>query len=293
LLAFVRTAHYWTKLHPELAFEDDISHLLVTHETLAQCILKDPEAQKDSLGWQVAAELTSLRERQRQHESMTGRLLQTQEEERKRISRALHDDLSQKVALLAFDTSNLVLATPSSREELTKSLSNLQIRTAGLATDIRKIAHQLHPSILDDIGLGAALRELCHEFSEREAFEVVFEEKTLLKGNLPMDVASCLYRVAQEALHNVVKHAQASQVWLTVSGSPDKVFLCIRDNGVGFDSEATASRHGLGVISMEERARLVQGDLCIQSQPGQGTTLIVSVPLPRSRNEAPASTTSG
>jgi signal transduction histidine kinase len=108
-----------------------------------------------------------------------------------------------------------------------------------------------------------------------------------------VDVASCLYRVAQEALHNIVKHARASQVRLTLSGNADNICICVHDDGVGLDSEPRKSGHGLGVISMRERARLVQGDFSIHSQPGQGTTLTVSVPLSRRHSETSASTVSG
>jgi PAS domain S-box-containing protein len=234
----------------------------------------------------------ALRESRQDLRALAGRLFRAQEEERKRIARELHDDLSQSVALLAFDTSSLALSPPPSAEDMKKALCKLQSRIADLSTDIRQIAHQLHPSILEDLGLAAALRELCEEFSARETTPVVFEQEAL-QDVLPVEIASCLYRVAQEALHNIQKHARASHIWLTVSGNPESVHLSIQDDGVGFASESGTSGHGLGIISMKERVRLVQGEFSIHSQPGQGTKVTVSVPLPGRRNEVHAVTVIG
>jgi PAS domain S-box-containing protein len=234
----------------------------------------------------------ALRESRQDLRALAGRLFRVQEEERKRIARELHDDLSQSVALLAFDTSNLALSPPREAEDLKKALCKLQSRIADLSADIRQIAHQLHPSILEDLGLGAALRELCEEFSARETTPIVFEQQAP-QDVLPMEIASCLYRVAQEALHNIQKHARASHIWLTISGDAERVHLCIRDDGVGFASESGASSQGLGIISMKERVRLVQGEFSIHSQPGQGTRLSASVPLPGGRDRAHAVTFNG
>jgi signal transduction histidine kinase len=209
---------------------------------------------------------------------LAGRLINVQEEERKRISRELHDDLSQKLALLAFDTGSLVLAPPGSGEEMKEPLRNLQTRVVQLSKDVRQLSHQLHPTILEDLGITAALNELCDELSARERIEVLFEPEPVPKA-LPLNVASCLYRVAQEALHNVVKHARASQVRLKVSGNTEEMRLYVHDNGVGFDSEADQSRHGLGIVSMKERVALVHGEFSIHAEPGRGTEVRVFVPL--------------
>jgi PAS domain S-box-containing protein len=212
--------------------------------------------------------------------AFAGRLINAQEEERKRISRELHDDLSQKLALLALNTGGLLAEPAVSSEKMNQKLRNLQGQVQQLAQDVRQISHRLHPSILDDLGLVAALNELCEEFSAREGIDVAFESESVPHA-LPIDLASCLYRVSQEALHNVLKHAQASQARLKLSASTDGIHLCIRDNGVGFDSEAGLSRPGLGIVSMKERINLVHGEFSIGSRPGQGTELRVFVPLAR------------
>ena len=218
----------------------------------------------------------ALQQSRQELRALAGRLIDAEEEERKRIARELHDDLSQKLALLAFDTGSLVLAPPPSANQTREKFRDLQTRVVQLSEDVRQISHRLHPSILEDLGLTAALRELCEEFSAREGIEVVFEQEAVPKA-LPVDVASCLYRVSQEALHNVIKHSRATRVHLKVSGSPEGIQLRIHDTGVGFDSESAS--HGLGIVSMKERVLLVQGEFSIHSQPGQGTTVEIFVPL--------------
>jgi PAS domain S-box-containing protein len=222
----------------------------------------------------------ALRHSRQELRALAGRLINAEEEERKRISRELHDDLSQKLALLAFDTGGLLVQPAPPAEKINEQLRNLQARVQQIGQNVRQISHQLHPSILEDLGLVAALTELCEEFSAREGIEVVFESEGV-SNDLPIDVASCLYRVSQEALHNVLKHAQASQARLKVSASADGIHLCICDNGVGFDSETGLARPGLGIVSMKERINLVQGEFSIDSKPGQGTELRAFVPLPR------------
>lgn len=220
----------------------------------------------------------ALQQSRQQLRALAGRLINAQEDERKRIARELHDDLSQKLALLAFDTGSLVSAPPPSVEEMKDPLRILQKRAVQLSQDVRQISHRLHPSILEDLGLPPALNELCEEFSTREGIEVLFEEKAVPQA-LPVEIASCLYRVAQEALHNVSKHARASEIHLKISGSPGGIQLYIRDNGAGFDSQAALSRPGLGIVSMKERVMLVQGEFSVHSEPGQGTEVVVFVPL--------------
>ena len=130
--------------------------------------------------------------------ALAGRLIDAEETERKRIARELHDDINQKLAILAFDTGSLALMPPPSADQTREQFRDLQAQVVQLSEDVRQISHRLHPSILEDLGLTAALRELCEEFSAREGIEVVFEQEAVPKA-LPVDVASCLYRVSQEA----------------------------------------------------------------------------------------------
>ncbi|HSF08571.1 MAG TPA: sensor histidine kinase, partial [Nitrospirales bacterium] len=143
--------------------------------------------------------------------------------------------------------------------------------------DIRHLAYQYHPSILDDLGLASALRSLCEDFEKWEGISVTCE---LPDGAriISQAVGPCLYRVVQESLRNVSKHAQASAVHLILREDEQEITLSIQDNGKGFEVDGLLSR-GLGLVSMRERVRLVGGTLLVESQPGYGTTVRVSIPV--------------
>jgi PAS domain S-box-containing protein len=241
-----------------------------------------------TVGWAtVSVDITerrraelALQESRQELRALAGRLINTEEQERKRISRELHDDLNQKLACLAFDADGLRMMPFSSEDKIREELLSLRTRIVELSKDVREISHRLHPSILDDLGLIAALDELSQEFSTRERVEVQFTHEAVPPA-IPAEVAACLYRVAQEAIHNVLKHARADYVRMRLSGDSRGIHLSIHDTGVGFDSEAGLRRPGLGILSMKERVLLVHGEFSIHSQPGQGTEVRVFVPLPK------------
>jgi PAS domain S-box-containing protein len=243
------------------------------------------DAHGATIGWAtVSVDITerrraelALQESRQELRALAARLINAEEDERKRISRELHDDLSQKLAMLAFDADSLVLTPPPSVEEIKEPLRNIRERVVQMSECVRQIAHQLHPSILEDLGLEAALCELCEEFSTRTGFVATCEQKTLPEA-IPIEVSPCLYHVSQEALHNVSKHARASRVRLMLKGSPGDI-SSIHDNGTGFDLKAGKWQHGIGIVSMKERVRLVQGEFSIHSEPGRGTTVSAFVPL--------------
>jgi PAS domain S-box-containing protein len=222
----------------------------------------------------------ALEESRQELRAVAGRLINADEEARKRLSRELHDDLCQKLAILAFDASGALHTPDASPAEMKQLLGDLHSRVVQLSQDARQIAHELHPSILEDLGLTAALRELCEEFSAREGIELLFDE-TNMPSNIPVETATCLYRVTQELLHNISKHARASQIRVALRRVSKGIYLYIGDNGAGFDTEASSSRHSLGIVSMKERVRLVRGEFSIESQLGRGTAVTVSVPLPK------------
>jgi signal transduction histidine kinase len=198
-----------------------------------------------------------------------------QEEERRRISRDLHDDVNQRLALLSLKLQTAQKGLPDIHP-VTPMLQELYENVADLSDDIRHLAYQYHPSILDDLGLGTALRSLCEDFAKWEGVSVTWE---LTDGarNFSQAVATCLYRVAQESLRNVSRHAQASAVHLVLTEDGQGISLSIRDNGQGYEVDGLLSR-GLGLVSMRERACLVGGTLCVDSQPGHGTIVKVSIP---------------
>jgi two-component system CheB/CheR fusion protein len=210
--------------------------------------------------------------------ALTASLLQSQGDERRRVSRELHDDLSQKMAKLQFDIETLEQQMPSTFQQWKTGLLCIRDEAGALSNDIRRIAYQLHPSSLDHLGLSVALRSLCNEFAEREKLEIKFAARKVPK-HIPPDIASSLYRVVQEALRNVVKHAGPTAVSLTLAGGPGRLSLALGDSGAGFDAPSVKGKGGLGLISMQERVRLVNGEFSIKSDPGHGVLITIHVPL--------------
>ncbi len=211
-------------------------------------------------------------------QALAGSLLEAQENERRRVSRELHDQICQQLAALAIDISGLATEHPVSGS-IQHHLRTLQDRVIRVSEEARHIAYQLHPSILDDLGLVASLASLCKQFSKRERMPVEFTHAAL-PGALPLESASCLYRVAQESLTNIAKHSRAKHVSVQLGFEHGKIALAVTDDGVGFDLETVKGRGGLGLIGMEERARLVNGKLSIASRPRQGTKISLNVPMP-------------
>jgi PAS domain S-box-containing protein len=211
-------------------------------------------------------------------QALSGRLLETEDRERRRLSRELHDDLNQRLAVLAVDMGALRNSLrDSAPDDVEREFLAIQARIVKLSEDVRTLAYQLHPSILDDLGLAVALRSYCEEFSRREGIQVEFAHRNLGRHVAP-DVASCIYRVAQEGLRNVAKHSGAKQAWVSVIGTSRHVNLTVRDAGAGFAAESITAHHSLGLTSMAERTRLINGRFQVASAPGKGTTVQIRVP---------------
>jgi PAS domain S-box-containing protein len=210
--------------------------------------------------------------------ALAASLLTAQEEERRRVSRELHDQICQQLASLAMDIGGLAAEAPA--KFVQDRLKTLQTRVAKASEETRHIAYQMHPSVLDDLGLVASLRELCKDFSERVR-DTAFEfSGVALPASVPSEVASCLYRVAQQSLENIARHANAKHVSVALTLQNGTLILTIADDGVGFAPAAVKGRGGLGLIGMEERARLVNGKLSIAAQPGHGTRIALEIRLP-------------
>jgi signal transduction histidine kinase len=222
----------------------------------------------------------SLRQTRESLRKLAARLLHAQEEERRRIAREMHDDWTQRLALLGIEVARLEkhLGAPETALPL---LRTMQERLVSLSEDVHALSRQLHPSILDDLGLVEALRSECASFSHREGIAVVYDPDEV-PAVLPKAVALCVYRIAQEALRNLAKHAGVDEARVSLLVTGPELCLRIQDQGVGFDASAARSEPGLGLSSMEERARLIQAELFVTSAPGRGTTVEVRVPLARS-----------
>lgn len=219
----------------------------------------------------------SLRQTRERLRKLAAKLLHAQEQERRRIAREMHDDWTQRLALLGIDIAKLEkhIGAPETALPL---LHTMQEQLVSLSEDVHALSRQLHPSILDDLGLVEALRSECASFSRREGIAVVYSSEEVPTA-LPKDVALCIYRVAQEALRNLAKHAAVNEAWVSLLATGSELLLRIQDKGVGFDPVVARTEPGLGLSSMEERVRLIQATLSVTSILGQGTTVEVRVSL--------------
>jgi PAS domain S-box-containing protein len=209
--------------------------------------------------------------------SVSGKLIEAQEQERGRIARELHDDIGQRLALLAISLAQLQQPFPDS-SELSRRISELHNHTSEIAIDIQSLSHELHSSRLQYLGIVAALRGFCQEFSEQQKVHIDFESHDLPIPLSP-DTSLCFFRVLQEALHNSAKHSGVQHFEVRLWATPDEIHLTVSDSGAGFDIEAAKASRGLGLISMEERVKLLKGTLAIDSQLQRGTTIHARVPL--------------
>ena len=210
-------------------------------------------------------------------------LAAARDDESRRIARDLHDEITQRLALLSVAMGDTVAEPMRPPETLVANIRSSRNEILDICEAVRQLAHQLHPSMLDDLGLSMSLKSLCNDFSEREGLPVWFHCGRI-PADIPAHTRSCLYRITQEALRNVSKHAKALEVSVTLTRLGQAIQLCIVDSGVGFDASIT--KVGLGFQSMRERAALVNGAFSIESNPGSGTRIVVRVPLRAERKPA-------
>ena len=225
--------------------------------------------------------LIDITERKQVEESLqdlSARLITAQEEERSRIAREIHDDFNQRLALLAVDLERLHDAPPDSQEHLVDGLASLLRRTKELSSGLHNLSHRLHPSILDHVGLVAATRSLCKEISDQHGIHIEFVHHGIPRS-LPGDVALCLYRIAQEALRNVIKHSGAESARVEITKTASELKLQISDSGTGFDPKIARTRRGLGLLSMRERLRQVDGTISFMRIEPTGTRVDVRIPV--------------
>lgn len=220
-----------------------------------------------------------LRQSREELRALAGLLLTAQEEERRRIARDLHDDVNQRLAMLAMDLRRIEKGEAGDLADIGGMVRSITGRLTAVSDDVRQMAYRFHPSILDDLGLMKAVRRLVDDFSASTGVEAVYVHHDSLSP-IPTDLATCVYRIAQESLNNVARHAKATEVEVELICDEGMITLSVRDNGVGFDAvNASQGRGRLGLLSMKERVRLVRGTLNVSSSPGGGTHIDVGVPL--------------
>jgi signal transduction histidine kinase len=219
-------------------------------------------------------QLSDRRSAEAGRHELSRRLIVAQEEERRRIARELHDHLSQQLALLAIDLQQLSMSAPSNA--LSVHLDELWRRTNEISSEVHGLSHRLHPSKLEALGLVATIRGHCRDIS-RQGVVAHFAERNAPNG-IPADVSLCLFRVAEEALSNVVRHSQATEAYVTLEEIDRAIVLRVVDGGRGFPHAVTPDQAGLGLVSMRERLRSVGGTLKVDSAPGHGSVVEARVP---------------
>jgi len=204
------------------------------------------------------------------------RLITAQEDERRLLARELHDDMSQRLARLAIDTG--FVASNQGSDAATEVMQNLQPELVRISQDVHDMSYRLHPSLIEDLGLVAALQTEC-ERMRRYTDAVIVDQIDKVQREIPNETALCLYRIAQEAINNAIKYANADTIEIVLMREQQSLVLSVRDNGKGFDSKDDPLQSGLGLSSMRERAEIACGSLEIRSQGGKGTTVSAIVPI--------------
>lgn len=221
----------------------------------------------------ILHDITEHKQAERALKDMSRKLIEAQEQERARIGRELHDDINQQLAILSMELQQLQ-NHPSETEERAQKLRQ---RTAEISNDVQALSHELHPAKLEYLGAVAGMRSWCKEFSGSQGILINFKAET--GTALPFEIGITLFRILQEALHNAVKHSGVKRLEVLVLEQAKEIHLTIRDEGKGFDVEEARQGTGLGLASMEERVRLVNGTMTIESKPMCGTTIGVHIPL--------------
>ncbi len=261
------------------------------NETLEQRVA-DRTAKLTQLNERLRAEITErkqveeilhqkqgeLQNSQAQLQDLTAKLFTAQDSERQRIARDLHDDFSQRLAALTLDVVALERHPPLLPELISKALEPVREELTQLSDDLRRLAHRLHPPLLQHAGLQAAIEDYIHKAIERTGLQITFTVKNV-PGSIPLDWSTCLFRVLQEGLQNVAKHAKATEVVVKLSGSSKGIGLSVIDNGKGFEARDKSSHQkGLGLTSMQERLRLLNGFFNIHSRLADGTKVCAWIP---------------
>ena len=206
--------------------------------------------------------------------SLSRRLIEAQERERLRISRELHDDIGQRIALLTIELQQI----PEDPSEARGRIEELRQQAAEIGADIQSLSHELHSAKLQILGIAAAAKSFCQEFETQQKVQIDLRTDDL-PAVLPPDISLCFFRILQESLRNAAKHSNVGHFEVRLWGTPSEIHLTVGDSGVGFDREAAKASPGLGLISMEERVRMLNGTFSIESRPQHGTTIHARVPF--------------
>jgi len=275
----------------ELSLDNPMLHItyrILSPDGAVTWLERNSRAYFDSNGKlkRMVGMVVDVTERQRGKEAladMARKLIEAQEQERTRIGRELHDDVNQRLAMLAMGLDQL----KNNPSEVENRVRKLLDETNDLSNDVEALSHELHSSKLEYLGVVAGIRSWCREFAEGQNIEIDFRSDVVTLP--PLETGICLFRVLQEALHNIAKHSGVKRVDVRLTEHANQIHLRVSDSGKGFDVETTMQANGLGLISMRERVRLVNGTIAIESTPMVGTTIDVRVPLESKQDSQRAS----
>ena len=226
----------------------------------------------------MVADVTELKRAEESLADMARKLIESQEQERARIGRELHDDICQRVALLAIRLGQLNASPGGLSDEIPDLLSKMEKEAVELSMRIQQLSRELHSSTLEFLGLSEAIRSWCDEFGEKWSFEIVFEDHDA-PTCLASEISLNLFRVFQEALNNAAKYSGVKRFDVRLWGTPAEIHLSVTDHGKGFDISSAMRGRGIGLKSMRERVKLMNGHLSIESKPNQGTKILAHVPV--------------
>jgi len=221
----------------------------------------------------LAEDISRRKQMEETLSDLSRKLIESQEQERTRIGRELHDDINQRLAMLAIELEQL----QENPTEVSNRVQELRERAVEISDDVQALSHELHSSKLEYLGVVAGIKSWCKEFGDRQRMEIDFKNE--VSSALPFEIGLSLFRIIQEALHNAQKHSGVKRIEVQLAEHSNEVDLTVSDLGKGFDIETAQRSAGLGLTSMRERARLVNGTISIESKPMGGTTIHVRVPL--------------
>jgi signal transduction histidine kinase len=213
---------------------------------------------------------------------MSRKLIEAHQQERTRIGRDLHDDIVQRLALLAAELEGV---QHDLAPDVSQRMDDLRNQAAQITNDVQLLSHELRSAKLEYLGIVGAIKNFCKEYGDRQKLEIEFTSHDLPTA-IPSELSLSLSRVLQEALRNATKHSGVKSFEVRLWGTPDEIHLTVMDSGAGFDSRAARQGRGIGLVSMEERPKLLKGTLAIESQPMRGKTIHARVPFASSRDSA-------
>jgi len=235
----------------------------------------------------MVADITERKLAEEALSEVSQRLIEAHEEERTRLARELHDDINQRLALVAVSLSGLKESLPAGAVELGRKIDEASKQISDVGNDVQALSHRLHSSKLEILGLTKATVSFCKELSERQGVKIDVHAESVPQ-DLPKEVSLCLFRVLQEALQNATKHSGVTYFQVSLIGGSSEIELTVHDSGIGFKPEEAVRGRGLGLTSMKERLKLVDAQLSIDSKPQHGTTIRARVPLTQRMKSAMA-----